>query len=472
MLLLNLLVKPLWIFVIDRNVQLTTGHEEYGLYGALVSISLIFNILLDLGITNYNNKTLAAENSLIHSKLPNMIVAKSILSLVYFTVVILVALLFQYGVRALFLVFLLATVQMLNSFLMFLRSNVSAHHHFKTDALLSVLDKVLMIGICSVLLFSPQLRTRFVIEWFLFAQIAAYLISILTALTIVIRRYSKIHFHHFSISEVVSICKKSLPYAVLILLMAIYMRSDVLMLERLAGTAQNYIYLEAYRILEAANMIAFLFAGILLPMFSRMISQKVHVENLVVTTANMMLPASLALVAFCIVFAEPIMKILYPNDVNPQLILSFSFIIGSFPAFCIMYIYSTLLTANGNITLLIKIALFGGVLSIGSNLILIHVYQSVGAALTCFIVEWLLGAIYIYYCIKEFHLKIQFSRITQFVIVFALMCFLNVTLRYFEISLPYAIAGNGITFLLVVYSIKLWDKKLIEPYFKQFSANS
>ena len=134
MLFLNLLVKPLCIFVIDRNVQLTTGHEEYGLYGALVSISLIFNILLDLGITNYNNKTLAAENSLIHSKLPNMIVAKSILSLVYFTVVILVALLFQYGVRALFLVFLLATVQMLNSFLMFLRSNVSAHHHFKTDA--------------------------------------------------------------------------------------------------------------------------------------------------------------------------------------------------------------------------------------------------------------------------------------------------------------------------------------------------
>lgn len=61
MLLLNLLVKPLWIFVIDRNVQLTVGHEDYGLYGALVSISIIFNILLDLGITNYNNKTLAAE---------------------------------------------------------------------------------------------------------------------------------------------------------------------------------------------------------------------------------------------------------------------------------------------------------------------------------------------------------------------------------------------------------------------------
>jgi O-antigen/teichoic acid export membrane protein len=472
MLLLNLLVKPLWIFVIDRNVQLTTGKEEYGLYGALVSISLIFSILLDLGITNYNNKTLAAENSLIHSKLPNMIAAKAILSLVYFFVVILVALVFQYGGRALFLVFLLAAVQMLNSFLMFLRSNVSAHHHFKTDALLSVLDKVLMIGICSVLLFSPLLRTHFVIEWFIFAQIAAYLISILVALTIVIRRYSKIQFHHFSISEVVSICKKSVPYAVLILLMAIYMRSDVLMLERLAGPAQNYIYLEAYRILEAANMIAFLFAGILLPMFSRMISQKLNVENLVVTTANIMLPASLALVSFCIVFAEPIMKILYPNDINEQLILSFSLIIGSFPAFCIMYIYSTLLTANGNISMLIRIALFGGVVSIALNLILIHYFQSAGAALTCFVIEWLLGVIYIYFCVKQFHLKIQFSRIAQFIIVFAIMWCLNTCLRYFDIKLPYAIACNLITFLTVVYSIKLWDKKLIEPYFKQFSSNT
>lgn len=138
-------------------------------------------------------------------------------------------------------------------------------------------------------------------------------------------------------------------------------------------------------------MIAFLFAGILLPMFSRMISQKINVENLVATTANIMLSASFALVSFCLVFAGPIVSILYPNDVNRQLTLAFSFIIGSFPAFCIMYIYSTLLTANGNISLLMRIALFGGIFSIGLNVVLIHYFQAVGAAATCFFIEWLLG---------------------------------------------------------------------------------
>ncbi|MCC7030404.1 MAG: oligosaccharide flippase family protein, partial [Chitinophagaceae bacterium] len=219
MLLVNLLVKPFWIFVIDRNVQLHVGHEEYGLYYALVGLTGIFSILLDLGITNYNNKSLAENNQLISIKLPNMSVAKAMLSAVYFAVVLLFSFIFQYGSRAIYLVFLLAIVQTISSFLLYLRSNVSAHHHFKTDSLLSVLDKILMIMICSFLLFSPIFKSDFKIEWFIYAQISAYLIAVLIALYIIITRYSKITFSHFSMTEVKAVCKKSMPYAVLILLM-------------------------------------------------------------------------------------------------------------------------------------------------------------------------------------------------------------------------------------------------------------
>ena len=64
LILLNVLVKPVWILLIDRNVQLLTGHETYGLYNALMNLSLIFSILLDMGITNYNNKRIAYKNSI------------------------------------------------------------------------------------------------------------------------------------------------------------------------------------------------------------------------------------------------------------------------------------------------------------------------------------------------------------------------------------------------------------------------
>ena len=49
---LNLLVKPLYIFGIDVQVQNTIGPEQYGLFFSIFNYTLIFQILLEFGITN------------------------------------------------------------------------------------------------------------------------------------------------------------------------------------------------------------------------------------------------------------------------------------------------------------------------------------------------------------------------------------------------------------------------------------
>src|SRR5439155_25245652 len=79
------------------------------------------------------------------------------------------------------------------------------------------------------------------------------------------------------------ILKKSYPSAILVLLMTFYNRIDVVMLERMLdnGAEQSGIYASAYRLLDATNMIAFLFAGLLLPIFARMIKLRQHVEDMV-----------------------------------------------------------------------------------------------------------------------------------------------------------------------------------------------
>lgn len=468
-LLLNLLVKPIWIFLIDRKVQLTVGHEEYGLYGALLSLSIIFNILLDLGITNYNNKQLASDKSFIERKLPNMLLAKLFLSIVYFLMILVMAFVLNYGERAIYLVLMMGVIQMLNSLLIFLRSNVSANHDFKTDSVLSILDKGLMILICGFLLYYPALD-GFKLEWFIYIQIISYVISILIALWVITNRYSKIDLTHLSFNEVKGVVRKSIPYALLIFLMGIYMRSDSLLLERMEGAVQNSLYYEAYRVLDALNMIAFLFAGILLPMFSRMLAQKHGVESLVVTTSNIMLSASLALVAFSIHYAQEMMALLYPNDVGDDLIFIFRFVIASFPAFCVMYIYSTLLTANEDIYLLIKIALGGCVLSLGMNAVLISLFHARGAALTCFIVEWSVGILLIIWSIKRVQLAYNFVRIGKFLLLFVLVLIFNWVFKYFGWNLYLSIVGNIILFFILVYGIQIWDKKTLTNYIKYIKS--
>ena len=58
-LLANVVVKPLWILGIEVGVQNAVGNQMYGFYAALFSFSYIFNILLDLGVTNFNTRNIA-----------------------------------------------------------------------------------------------------------------------------------------------------------------------------------------------------------------------------------------------------------------------------------------------------------------------------------------------------------------------------------------------------------------------------
>ncbi len=469
MILLNVMVKPIWIFLIDRNVQLTVGHQEYGLYSALFSLTLIFNILLDFGITNYNNRNIANDNTLMHLSLPNMIAAKGLFSLVYFMVIFLIAYFFNYSGDALYILFLLGAVQFLNSFLQFLRSNVSANHDFKIDSLLSVLDKVVMIIVCGFLLLAPGTKDRFVIEWYLYAQLGAYLLAIIIAIFIIIKRYANIDFQHFSWSEMKTFCLGSLPYAALILLMGIYMRADSLLLERIDGAEVNSVYAEAYRILDALNMIGFLLAGILLPMFTRMIAKKANVHEIVKTSANIVLSLSLCIVAHSMIYKKDIMFFLDKNAA-PDLPLIYLFVISSFPAFCVMYIYSTLLTANGDIFLLIKIALTGCVVSIGLNLLLIPHLHAIGTGIAALVVQATVASCCIFFSIKRFGLPVNLAWIGKFIFLFIVLLILNMVCKYLQISLFPSIFVNMVAFLLLVYSIRLWDKETILSYIKQYTS--
>ena len=60
---LNLLIKPLWIIGVDRVVQIRLGFESYGVFYALLNVSYLFNMLLDLGIQNYNVRKVTAEKT-------------------------------------------------------------------------------------------------------------------------------------------------------------------------------------------------------------------------------------------------------------------------------------------------------------------------------------------------------------------------------------------------------------------------
>ena len=60
LIVLNLLVKPVWIFFIDRQVQNIVGHELYGKYFALLNLSYVLYFLSDAGLSSMLNQRMAS----------------------------------------------------------------------------------------------------------------------------------------------------------------------------------------------------------------------------------------------------------------------------------------------------------------------------------------------------------------------------------------------------------------------------
>jgi O-antigen/teichoic acid export membrane protein len=154
------------------------------------------------------------------------------------------------------------------------------------------------------------------------------------------------------------------------------------MLERLLedGKKQAGIYAQSFRILDAASQFAFLFAVLLLPMFSRMLKLNGKVNELIRIALPILMVAALSLAIAGNFFREDIISMLYhQHDINSYKI--FGILMIGFVFISISYIFGPLLTANGNLRQLNILAAITVLLNVSLNLILIPKFKGYGAAL-------------------------------------------------------------------------------------------
>ncbi len=378
---LNLLIKPFWFFGIEVAVQNRVGEEMYGFYFSLFNFAFILNILLDLGITNFNNRAVSRDPSRLNAHLSGIVPLKFILSVFYAIIVFTTGAIIGYSEIQFRLLAVLVLNQFLSSFILYLRSNISGLQLFRTDSLLSVLDRSLMILINGILLWSSITNEPYQIEWFVYSQTVSYTITLAMVLGIVLFHSGKIRLT-FNRAVYKKILRQSYPFAILILLMSFFNRVDSVMIERLLtdGKEQAGIYAQSFRVLDALSQFAVLFAGLLLPMFSKMLKTGEKTEDLVRISSSLLLGVAVAVAVAGFFFNEEIITLMYHETaLNSPAI--FSILMGGFVFISLSYIYGTLLTANHNLKQLNFLAGATVVLNITLNLLLIPAYKAYGAAI-------------------------------------------------------------------------------------------
>ncbi|MFI5172338.1 MAG: oligosaccharide flippase family protein [Chitinophagales bacterium] len=445
LLLLNLLVKPFWILGIDRSVQNDVGPDVYGVYFALFNFSYLFQMILDFGINNFNNRLVSQDPARLGIYLISTLAVKVILTVVYIIVLFIAAIGINFNNDQLELLGSLMMMQILMSFYSFLRSNISALHLFKTDAVLSVLDKLITSVICALILWTSVFKFPISVNSFVWAQISGYISGLIVALAVILKQHITIKWK-IDLSLIREIFKKSFPYALLGFLMTAYYRVDGVMIERILKTDGAYqagIYASAFRLLDALNIIGFLFAGLLLPMFSRMIEIKENIKPLLDLGYKLMLLFCAASGITCIFYRLDIMQLLYETgDIYSASI--FGWLMISFICISITYIYGSLITAQGNIRKLNLISLAGFLLNILLNFILIPQYKALGSAMATVASQSLILVAHIYISNRLFAIPFAEKKWMHSLIFITLVILINWAIGEINTTWYYKFVLSGI----------------------------
>ncbi|MBU6343415.1 MAG: polysaccharide biosynthesis C-terminal domain-containing protein [Bacteroidetes bacterium] len=390
LLFINILIKPLFIFGIDLQVQNRVG-AEYGLYFALLNLAYVFQILNDFGIQTYNNRNISQFPHLLPKYFPNLLALKLILSTGYMVAsMVLAFVLFGYGWAELPLFSVLLFNQVLVQLVLFMRSNISGLGYYQLDSFLSALDKLLMLFTCGALVWIPGLCAHVTVLQFALAQTFALA---LTLILVYLLLRSKVQLSlkpdwlgnwRSGWPTILLLMRKSIPYALVILLMFAYSRLDAVLLERLLpdGKVHADVYAGAYRLLDASNMFGYLFATLLLPMYARLLrhGNADELRSLVSVSFKLIWAGSITLSAAIFFARADLVKLMMPERASAYRWDTLGILIWVFVPVCMLYIFSTILTADEKLGRMNRYFVIGIGIDLLLNILLAPQYKAYGSA--------------------------------------------------------------------------------------------
>lgn len=459
---LNVLVKSFYLFGIDRTVQNILPEGEYGLYFTLFNFAFLFQIISDFGLQNFNARQLSQSRHLLSKYFPYLLSLKLGLGLLF--VIFTVVAGYVWGFRDTMVWWMLLGItvnQLLQTFILFLRSNLAGLGLYRLDSWMSVVDKSLLVLIGGALLWTPSWRAQFTITWFILAHTLAYLLTISVLCYLLYPRLGRLRWQ-WRPAQLWSFLRQSAPYALVVFLMTAYTRLDAIMIEKLLpnGAIEADRYASAFRLLDAANLGGFLLAGLLLPMFARLLKTSSSIRPLTRLAISTVWSGAITVALAVYFFATPVMTALYTDgnaysgEILQWLMLTFIPMSGG-------YVYGTLLTANANLRPMNYIFAVGIVLNVSLNLLLIPRYAAVGAAIATFVTQCFTFLAQVLLALRLLELKFAPALLTRIAALAGL-----IILGVFSMDQALMPVGWGVKFLLTIsagavlaFALRLLDVK-------------
>ncbi|MBK9271131.1 MAG: polysaccharide biosynthesis C-terminal domain-containing protein [Saprospiraceae bacterium] len=454
LILVNVLVKPLYLFGIDRKVQVLVGTEDFGQYIALFNFTLILQFINDFGLQAWTNRAIGQQTARVKENYGELISIRLQLSVYYLIVSLGFGLLWFGGNLNLELFLRLCINQILISGILFLRGQISGLGYYRTDSLISILDRLILILSCGWFIYSDVLIKKVSISWFVNMQSISLVLVLGVCVGFLMLK--KFHFRPAKISfnKSLSYLKMGLPFALIYLTYAAWTRMDNIWLVKLLedGAFRSGQYASAMRLYEAASMISLAFGTLLLSMFSRGNSDPIKNEELLKTSISVLLVMAMVLSLVVGVFSADINRTLYPgSDTEWDLVLEI--LMWAFIPASINFIFGAYFQATHREHQLWKLYALGFLLSAVLSLVFIPLYHVLASAFVFLIGQTVLMFVQFY------KLEIGSEKNISFfysILVFMLICVFGfIVSKILAVTLVLQLSMILAGFIMALYFSKL-----------------
>ena len=85
---LNLAVKGIYLFAVERTVQNSLPEGDYGLYFALLGLGMLFQVIADFGLQLFNSRELAGHLHLLAQYFPYFVGLKLLLGSLFIAILL------------------------------------------------------------------------------------------------------------------------------------------------------------------------------------------------------------------------------------------------------------------------------------------------------------------------------------------------------------------------------------------------
>jgi O-antigen/teichoic acid export membrane protein len=339
---------------------------------------------------------------------------------------------------------------------LFLRAGITSKQWFRTDAWLSVLDKLIMVLLCGIFLYFPSLLGSISIERFLLLQIGSLLLSNLITLTILLVK--KFNFSFRKQWPDLTIFKAALPFAMTVLLMAFHSRMDGFLLERISSPEEAGKYAGAYRLLDAANMPGVLFAAFLMPYMARRWSEEQEIGTVTLNIRHFLMVTAITFSAIVVFLAPWIQKTLY-HHTDASSIEVMQYCLPAMLGYSLVQVYGTVMTATGHIVAFSYITLIAVIINLALNILLIPLSGAKGSCIAALVSQGVSGIATAWYVSQKLKISINIRSCLIYIFIGALVSGFLYAADEWSVNKLAAIAGAGVIALIISLATRLVDFK-------------